>query len=60
MKKVLFVLLVMGVLMLGSVIVAEEIAEESLGNINFLKGPNSNISLCSGEGGGSGSGGAPG
>ena len=60
MKKVLFVLLVLGVLMLGNVVVAEEIAEESPEDIDFLDESDSSISPCSGEGGGSGSGGAPG
>ena len=60
MKKVLFVLLVIGVLIPGNVVVAEERGEESPEDINFLTEPNSNISPCSGEGGGSGSGGAPG
>jgi len=60
MKKVLILLLVLGILMLGNVAVAEEIAEKSLEDIEFQNETNPSPSPCSGEGGGSGSGGAPG
>lgn len=60
MKKVLILLLVLGVLMFGNVAVAEEIAGESLEDIEFQNETNPNPAPCSGEGGGSGSGGAPG
>jgi hypothetical protein len=60
MKKVLFVLLVIGVLMLGNVFAAEEIDKDSPEDIEFQNEPNNNPIPLSGEGGGSGSGGVPG
>jgi len=60
MKKVLILLLVLGVLMLGNVFAVEEIAEESPENIEFVNETTPNPSPCGGEGGGSGGGGAPG
>jgi len=59
MKKVLILLLVLGVLMLGNVFATEEIAEESPEEVEFQN--ETNPSPCGGgEGGGSGSGGVPG
>ena len=63
MKKVLFALLVLGVLMLGSVFAASAIPEDTTEcseDTGFTGDSNTNPLTLGGEGGGSGSGGVPG
>ena len=63
MKKVLFALLILGVLMLGSIIAVSEGPEDIIEcseDIGFTGDSNINPVLLGGEGGGSGSGGVPG